>query len=74
MDDDDEPLGGGTTKGYSAAVAYEESRAAAGQAYNPYGGDKIPANGIESKPLYNTTVIQGGAQGGGKKRKRKGGG
>ena len=61
MDDDDEPLGGGggaSNKGYSAAIAYEESRAA-GQAYNPYGGDKIPANGIESKPLYNTTVIQG---------------
>ena len=66
MDDDDEPLGGGNAAkgkgqgGYSAAVAYEESRAAAvGSAaeYNPYGGDKIPANGIESKPLYNTTVI-----------------
>ena len=57
MDDYDEPLGGGSkAAGYSAAVAYEESRAAA---YNPYGGDKIPTNGIESKPLYATTVIQG---------------
>lgn len=67
MDDDDEPVGG-----YSAAIAYEESRKNQ-PAYNPFSGDQIPTGGIESKPLYSTTVVSG-PQGGKKGRKRKGGG
>ena len=60
MDDDDVAIGGG------AAAAYNNDE----PAYNPFGGDKKPANGIEDKPLYTTTVITGGGK---KGRKRKGG-
>ena len=59
MDDDDEPIGGrAAAGGYSAAVAYEETRKNQ-PAYDPFGGEKIPTNGIESKPMYATTVITG---------------
>ena len=64
MDDDDIAIGGG-------AAAAQETQSA----YNPYGKDKIPTNGIESKPMYATTVIEGnGGQGGKKGRKRNKGG
>ena len=56
IDDDDEPIGG-KQAGYSAAVAYENKSNQ--PSYDPFGGDKIPTNGIESKPMYATTVLSG---------------